>query len=68
MIYIDGSHEYWDVILDLTNYWPLLRDEGVMFGDDWTCGDVKRAVTDFVNQNNLKLSVHSAGVHWFITN
>jgi predicted O-methyltransferase YrrM len=66
MIYIDGSHEYWDVILDLTNYWPLLKDRGVMFGDDWTCGDVERAVTDFAYQNNLKLSVHSAGVHWFI--
>lgn len=66
MIYIDGSHEYWDVILDLTNYWPLLKDGGVIFGDDWTCEDVKRAVTDFVNQNNLKLSTHPAGVHWFI--
>ena len=66
MIYIDGSHEYWDVILDLTNYWPLLKEGGVMFGDDWTCQDVKQAGTDFVGQNNLKLSVHTAGVHWFI--
>lgn len=67
MIYIDGSHEYWDVILDLTNYWPLLREGGVMFGDDWTCSDVKNAVIDFTTQHNLNLVTHSGGVHWFIT-
>jgi cephalosporin hydroxylase len=66
MIYIDGSHEYWDVILDLTNYYPLLKDGGIMFGDDWTCGDVRNAVTDFTTQHNLKLSVHPNQVHWFI--
>jgi predicted O-methyltransferase YrrM len=66
MIYIDGSHEYWDVILDLTNYYPLLKNQGIMFGDDWTCEGVRKAVTDFVNQHNLNLSVHPNQVHWFI--
>ena len=66
LIYIDGSHEYWDVILDLTNYYPLLKDGGIMFGDDWTCEDVRNAVIDFTNQHNLKLSKHPNGVHWFI--
>lgn len=66
MIYIDGSHEYWDVILDLTNYYPLAKQGGLIFGDDWTCPDVRNAVTDFVNQHELKLSVHPNQVHWFI--
>jgi len=66
MIYIDGSHEYWDVILDLTNYWPLLKEGGVMFGDDWTCGDVRKAVTDIAEQNQFQLSVNPNGVHWFL--
>lgn len=66
LIYIDGSHEYWDVILDLTNYYPLLKDGGIMFGDDWTCGDVRTAVTDFCQQHSLGLTTHPNGVHWFI--
>lgn len=67
MIYIDGGHEYWDVILDLTNYWPLLKESGVMFGDDWTCEDVRKAVLDFTYEHNLNITVHTNGVHWFIT-
>jgi predicted O-methyltransferase YrrM len=66
MIYIDGSHEYWDVILDLSNYFPLLKDGGIMFGDDWTCEDVRKAVMDFTSQHSLSLSVHPNQVHWFI--
>lgn len=66
MIYVDGSHEYWDVILDLTNYYPLVKEGGLIFGDDWTCDDVQKAVNDFVNQHNLNLQVHPNRVHWFI--
>jgi len=67
MIYIDGSHEYWDVILDLTNFYPLARKGGIIFGDDWTCTGVKDAVQDFTKQHELNLEVHPNGVHWFIT-
>lgn len=36
LIYIDGSHEFEDVVNDLTAYYPLLSDErGIMFGDDY---------------------------------
>lgn len=35
LIYIDGSHEYEDVLADLEAYWPLLRAGGIMFGDDY---------------------------------
>lgn len=66
MIYIDGSHEYWDVILDLTNYYPLAKQGGLIFGDDWTCLDVRNAVTDFAKEHNLQLQVHPNQVHWFV--
>ena len=66
MIYIDGSHEYWDVILDLTNYYPLAKQGGLIFGDDWTCADVRNAVNDFVKEHDLNLQVHPNQVHWFI--
>lgn len=67
LIYIDGSHEYWDVILDLNNYWSLMKTGGVMFGDDWTCSGVREAVEHFCRDNQFPLSVHPNGVHWFIT-
>ena len=35
LIYIDGSHEYEDVIADLKSYWPLVNNGGIMFGDDY---------------------------------
>ena len=35
LIYIDGSHDYEDVVADLKSYWPLVNDGGIMFGDDY---------------------------------
>lgn len=35
LIYVDGSHEYDDVMTDLMYAWPLLRKGGVMVGDDY---------------------------------
>lgn len=35
LIYIDGSHEFDDVSTDLAYAWPLLRDGGIMIGDDY---------------------------------
>jgi hypothetical protein len=35
LIYIDGSHEYEDVISDIDSYLPLVRKGGIFFGDDY---------------------------------
>lgn len=35
LIYIDGSHEYDDVYQDIEYAWPLLRDGGILIGDDY---------------------------------
>lgn len=35
LIYIDGSHEYEDVLLDLQLYTKLLNSGGTIFGDDY---------------------------------
>lgn len=34
MIYIDGDHRYGQVVLDIKNYAPFLRDGGILCGDD----------------------------------
>ena len=35
LIYIDAAHDYGSVIADLEAYWPLLKADGVLFGDDY---------------------------------
>jgi predicted O-methyltransferase YrrM len=58
LIYIDGSHDYLSVSLDLKYYYPLLSEKGIMFGDDyyhWL--DVKKAVDEFVQNNKLNLEI-----------
>lgn len=50
LIYIDGSHDYEDVIADLNAYWPLVKNGGIMFGDDFDIGawpGVVQAVNEF---------------------
>jgi predicted O-methyltransferase YrrM len=58
-VYIDGSHEYEDVLSDIKNYWPLLRQGGVMFGDDYTNSafpGVKKAVDEiFADGGQLEI-------------
>jgi SAM-dependent methyltransferase len=52
LIYIDGSHEYDDVMLDIQNYYDLLDDGGVIFGDDFNWIDVGKAVEEWCTENN----------------
>jgi predicted O-methyltransferase YrrM len=50
VIYIDASHEYEAVLSDIKAYWPLLRNGGVMIGDDYDPGchpGVVKAVGEF---------------------
>ena len=59
-VYIDGSHYYEDVALDLNLWQKKLRTGGVLFGDDyyWRSPEseysVKRAVDEFVSLNSPK--------------
>ena len=43
-IMIDGAHEHEPVLFDIENWWPKLKQDGVMFGDDFTLESVKEAV------------------------
>lgn len=53
LIYIDGSNDYRDVLFDLECAWPILKKDGVIFGDDYNnyfFTDIKKAVDDFCNK------------------
>lgn len=50
LIYVDGGHQYETVRRDLECYWPLLRDGGVLIGDDFgnpAYPGVERAAREF---------------------
>jgi len=53
LIYIDASHEYEPVKADITAFWPLLNDGGIMIGDDYLPNwpGVVRAVDEFGKAN-----------------
>jgi hypothetical protein len=59
MIYIDASHEEDDVYKDLNNYYELLENNGILFGDDYQKDwpGVINSVDRFVKENNLSLEI-----------
>jgi hypothetical protein len=59
MIFIDASHDEEDVFQDLRSYWPLLRDGGVIFGDDWISGweGVIQGVGRFAKDRGLVIDI-----------
>jgi SAM-dependent methyltransferase len=55
--YIDAAHEYEPVLKDLNNYWGVLKEPGLLIGDDYTHDwpEVMGAAEEFAKQKNLKL-------------
>ena len=47
LIFIDGSHEYESVLMDITLFWKVLKKGGVMVLDDAKWDGVDRAITEF---------------------
>lgn len=60
-IYVDADHTYQGCFADLVAWYPKLKNEGFMVGDDYTRTiepvgvkfEVKKAVTDFAQRLNL---------------
>lgn len=48
-VMIDGSHQYDDVKADIEAWFPKVRPGGVLSGDDYNWGGVKRAVDELVS-------------------
>jgi hypothetical protein len=60
-IYVDGDHSYTGVITDLENCRKIMKDDGIILGDDYkwdSLGDkagVKKAVNEFVDRYGCSL-------------
>ena len=67
LIYIDATHDFTNVMLDLIIWYPFVKGHGTLCGDDYFWADdpskgggpVKRAVDAFARENNL--IVHDDG-------
>jgi predicted O-methyltransferase YrrM len=58
LIYIDASHDEFDVYHDIKNYYSLLSENGIIFGDDYiTFPGVALAVNKFTEEMNLSLNL-----------
>jgi predicted O-methyltransferase YrrM len=57
LIYIDGSHDYIDVKMDLLHYAHVVSENGMIFGDDYCWEGVKQAVDEHVSDNNTRLEL-----------
>jgi predicted O-methyltransferase YrrM len=48
LIFIDGNHDFEALLLDLEVWFPVVRNHGLVCGDDWDWDTVKAAVLDFL--------------------
>ncbi|HSW87043.1 MAG TPA: class I SAM-dependent methyltransferase [Rhabdochlamydiaceae bacterium] len=71
LVYIDATHEFNNVLLDLILWFPFVKGHGVLCGDDYywgheypNGGPVKRAVDTFARENNL--IVRDDGWMWYL--
>jgi predicted O-methyltransferase YrrM len=67
-VYIDGNHAHEYVKNDISNYYPILKEGGILAGhdyhDDWP--GVVKAVDDFANDRELRLHTDRFSDWFFI--
>eukprot|EP01060_Flectonema_neradi_P022061 TRINITY_DN3026_c0_g1_i3.p1 TRINITY_DN3026_c0_g1~~TRINITY_DN3026_c0_g1_i3.p1 ORF type:complete len:685 (+),score=126.29 TRINITY_DN3026_c0_g1_i3:36-2057(+) len=61
IVHVDGSHEYEDVVVDLRDWWPIVRPGGVLYGDDYSWRGVAKAVEEFRELHGAKVSIYGPG-------
>jgi len=62
LIYLDAAHDYASVLQDLYVWSPLLAEQGVLCGDDWTWESVRLAVQYFAEKQGF--TIFASGGFW----
>lgn len=57
LIYIDAAHDYESVKNDMQNFYPLLSQDGIIFGDNFPYPPTGNAIRDFAISKNLGVIV-----------
>lgn len=66
-VFIDASHEYEDIKLDIDLWFPKVKKGGILSGHDYGWLGVKQAVDEFVVENNLSFTeLLSDGPSWMV--
>jgi len=68
-VYIDGNHSYEYVKRDVENYFPKVRNGGVIGGHDFepSYEGVRRAVLEFIHKHAQEISeVHVERADWWV--
>lgn len=55
-IFIDASHDYDNVLKDISHWYPKVTDTGIISGHDYDWPQVSAAVKDFANSHNLSIT------------
>ena len=68
ILYIDAAHEYLPVKMDMEAYWEILKQDGILLGDDYeeNWPGVVQAVNEFVTERNLQQNYSRIHVTWSI--
>jgi hypothetical protein len=56
-LFIDASHEYEDVLIDLNSWYPKLKHGGYFCGHDYVWPGVTRALNEFLSNKSEKLTI-----------
>jgi hypothetical protein len=65
-VYVDGSHEYENVIKDLYYCWSIIRPGGILAGHDWHSKGVNKAVQEFSEKTGKKVYRADGKSDWWI--
>lgn len=63
-VYIDGAHDYDNVIVDLMMWYPKVKEGGMLAGHDYIHKPVAEAVGDWTRNKRIKLYVE--GFDWWV--
>ena len=63
-IFVDAAHDFNSVTTDLMCWWPKLKKNGIIGGDDLPHPPVASAVNSFFKDKNVK--INSTYRHWLI--
>merc|ERR1712187_361816 len=67
LVYVDTAHEVGETELELNLYWNLLKNGGVLAGDDYPdWPGVKHDVDSFVKRHQLDLRFAPSGKTWYV--
>jgi len=66
LVYVDGAHEYAEVLADISAWWKLLRIGGILLGDDFAWPGVKKAAEEFAQSVNATLVTGRHSKWWLL--